>query len=153
MHKDVAHLIGHVVYVVLYGVLVISAISTILLCNSANLAKLLCAGVILATGIFFLLWSSRSRKKGQALVQSGPYAFVRHPEFLGHILIIFALIVISQHWISLIVGAILIVLLYLAMIKEEKRNVEKFGNAYRDYMRKVPRINLIAGIIRRMRSK
>ncbi len=153
MHKDVIHLIGHVVYVVLYGVLVISAISTILLCNSANLAKLLCAGVILATGIFFLLWSSRSRKKGQALVQSGPYAFVRHPEFLGHILIIFALIIVSQHWISSIVGAILIVLLYLAIIEEERRNVEKFGNAYRDYMRRVPRINLIAGIIRRMRSK
>ena len=153
MHKDVAHLIGHVVYVVLYGALVISAISAILLYNSANLAKLLCAGIILSTGIVFLLWSSGSRKKGQALVQSGPYAFVRHPEFLGHILIIFALIVISQHWISLIVGAILIVLLYLAMIEEEKRNVEKFGNAYRDYMRRVPRINLIAGIIRRMRSK
>ena len=138
---------------IVYGALVISAISTILLCNSANLAKLLCAGVILATGIFFLLWSSRSRKKGQALVQSGPYAFVRHPEFLGHILIIFALIIVSQHWISFIVGAILIVLLYLAMIEEERRNVEKFVNAYRDYMRKVPRINLIAGIIRRMRSK
>lgn len=117
------------------------------------MAKLLCAGVIQSTGIVFLLWSSGSRKKRQALVQNGPYAFVRHPEFLGHILTIFALIVISQHWISLIVGAILIVLLYLAMIEEEKRNVEKFGNAYRDYMRRVPRINLIAGIIRRMRSK
>ena len=39
------------------------------------------------------------------------------------------------------------------MIEEERRNVEKFGNAYRDYMRRVPRINLIAGITRRMRSK
>jgi len=153
MHKNVVHLIGHVVYVVLYGALVISAISAILLYNSANLAKLLCAGIILSTGIIFLLWSSRSRKKGQALVQNGPYAFVRHPEFLGHILIIFALIIVSQHWISSIVGAILIVLLYLAMIEEERRNVEKFGNAYRDYMRRVPRINLIAGIIRWMRSK
>ena len=138
---------------IVYGALVIFAISAILLYNSANLAKLFCAGVILSTGIVFLLWSSRSRKRGQALAQNGPYAFVRHPEFLGHILIIFALIIISQHWISSIVGAILIVLLYLAMIEEEKRNVEKFGNAYRDYMRRVPRINLIAGIIRRMRSK
>ncbi len=125
-------------YIVLYGALVISVILL-----SANLAKLLCAGVILATGIVFLLWSSGSRKRGQALVQSGPYAFVRHPEFLGHILIIFALIVISQHWISPIVGTILIVPLYVAMIEEEGRNVEKFGKACRDYMRRVPRINLI----------
>ena len=78
------------------------------------------------------------------------YAFVRHPEFLGHILIIFALVIISQHWINFIVGAILIVLLCLAMIDEEKRNMEKFGNAYMDYMKKVPRINLIAGIIRQI---
>ena len=60
------------------------------------------------------------------------YAFVRHPEFLGHILIISALVIISQHRINLIVGAILIVLLCLAMIDEGKRNMEKFGDAYID---------------------
>jgi len=27
-------------------------------------------------------------------------------------------------------------------------NIEKFGYAYRDYMQRVPRINLIVGIIR-----
>ena len=73
--------------------------------------------------------------------------FSRSSGILGS-LIIFALIIISQHWINLIVGAILIVLLCLAMIEiEEKRNIE-FGNAYRDYMKRVPRINLIAGITR-----
>ena len=99
-----------------------------------------------------MLWSSKSRKKGHeediGPVERGMYAFVRHPEFLGHILIIFALVIISQHWISFIVGAILIVLLYLAMIEEEKRNIEKFGDAYRYYMKRAPRINLIAGIIK-----
>ena len=148
-NKNIGHLIGHTVYVCLYGVLIIS---TVFLYNSANLAKLLYAGwVILAFGIIFLLWSSKSRKKGhaEALVESGTYAFVRHPEFLGHILIIFALIIISQHWISLIIGTILVALLYLAIIEEEKRNIEKFGDAYREYMKRVPRINLIAGIMRK----
>ena len=150
MHKkSIGHLIGHIAYIALYGVLIIS---TIFFHNSANLAKLLYTGcVILAFGIIFLLWSSKSRKKrhGEAFVESGMYAFVRHPEFFGHILIIFALVIISQHWVSLIVGAILIVLLGLAMIEEEKRNIKKFGDAYRDYMKRVPRINLIAGIMRK----
>jgi len=156
MHKkSIGHLIGHIAYIGLYGVMIIS---TIILYNSANLAKLVYAGwIILAFGIVFLLWSSKSRKKGHAEgigpVESGMYAFVRHPEFLGHILIIFALVIISQHWISLIVGAILIVLLCLAMIEEEKRNIEKFGNAYMDYMKRVPRINLIAGIIRQINRR
>ena len=156
MHKkSIGHLIGHIAYIGLYGVMIIS---TIFLYNSANLAKLVYAGwIIMAFGIIFLLCSSKSRKKGHAegigLVESGMYAFVRHPEFLGHILIIFALVIISQHWISLIVGAILIVLLCLAMIEEEKRNMEKFGDAYRDYMKRVPRMNLIAGIIKQLHSK
>ncbi|MHC1579799.1 MAG: methyltransferase family protein [Candidatus Alkanophagales archaeon] len=89
----------------------------------------------------------------ETLVESGIYGFVRHPEFLGHILIISALVIISQHWVSLVVGATLIALLCLAMIEEEKRNIKKFGSAYRDYMRRVPRVNLIAGIARRIRGK
>ena len=154
MHKR-SHLIGHIAYIGLYGMLIIS---TIIHYNSADLAELLYAGwMIMAFGIIFLFCSSKSRKKGHAegigLVERGMYAFVRHPEFLGHILIIFALVIISQHWINLIVGAILIVLLCLAMIDEEKRNMEKFGNAYRDYMKRVPRINLIAGIIRQISRK
>jgi len=154
MHKK-SHLVGHIAYIGLYGVMIIS---TIFLYNSANLAKLLYTGwIIMAFGIIFLLCSSKSREKGHAegigLVESGMYAFVRHPEFLGHILIISALIIISQHWISFIVGAILIVLLCLAMIEEEKRNMEKFGNAYMDYMKRVPRINLIAGIIRQINRR
>ena len=158
MHKK-SHLIAHIAYIGLYGAMIFS---TIIHYNSADLAGLVYAGwIILAFGIIFLLCSSKSRKKGHAeedigrgaLVESGMYAFVRHPEFLGHILIISALIIISQHWICVIVGAILIVLLCLAMIEEEKRNIEKFGNAYMDYMKRVPRINLIAGIIKQSRRK
>jgi len=148
MHKK-SHLIDHIAYIGLYGVMIIS---TIFLYNSADLAELYAGWMIMAFGIIFLLCSSKSRKKGHAegvgLVERGMYAFVRHPEFLGHILIIFALVIISQRWISVIVGAILIVLLCLAMIEEEKRNMEKFGNAYMNYMKKVPKINLIAGIIK-----
>jgi len=145
----------HILYIALYGVLIMS---TIYLYNFANLVILLYAGwITLAFGIVFLLWSSKSRRKGhvekdiskEAFVKNGIYTFVRHPEFLGHILIIFALIIISQHRISLIAGAILVALLYLAMIEEEKENIEKFGNAYRDYMKRVPRINLIKGVMRK----
>jgi len=153
MHKR-SHLVGHIAYIGLYGMLIIS---TIIRYNSADLVELYAGWIIMAFGIIFLLCSSKSRKKGHAegigLVESGMYAFVRHPEFLGHILIIFAMVIISQHWISVIIGAILIVLLCFAMIDEEKRNMEKFGNAYMDYMKRVPKINLIAGIIRQIHKK
>ena len=131
MHKkNINHLIGHIIYIGLYGVLIISAI---ILYNSANLVELLHIGLVtLVLGVVFLPWSSQSRKKErvgndikEALVENGIYALVRHPEFLGHILIISALVTISQHWINLVIGAILIILLCFATIKEEKRNIEK----------------------------
>lgn len=162
MHmKSTIHIAGHIAYVALYGLLIVFCI---LFYNWANLGILLYLGwITFAFGIIFLLWSSQSRKKGHAsgekgisketLVESGMYAFVRHPEFLGHILIIFALVIIAQHWVSLIIGAMLIILLCLAMIEEEKRDIEKFGNAYKDYIKRVPRINLLAGVIRKMYFK
>jgi protein-S-isoprenylcysteine O-methyltransferase Ste14 len=39
------------------------------------------------------------------------------------------------------------------MTEEEKRSIEKFGDAYRRYMQKVPRINLIAGITKQIHYK
>jgi len=42
MHKKIGHLIAHIAYIALYGVLIIS---TIFLYNSADLAELLYAGL------------------------------------------------------------------------------------------------------------
>jgi protein-S-isoprenylcysteine O-methyltransferase Ste14 len=154
--KDVIDKAGHAAFVILYGLLIIFFI---LFYNSANLEVPLYLGWgILIVGIMFLFLASRSRRKGLkskkegeskgVLIESGMYAFVRHPEFLGHMLIFVALVLIAQHWAGIVIGVTLVVLLYLAMLEEEKGNVEKFGDAYEDYMRRVPRINLVAGIIK-----
>jgi len=37
--------------------------------------------------------------------------------------------------------------------EEEKRNIEKFGVSYRDYIERVSRINSLTGIIRQMRRR
>jgi protein-S-isoprenylcysteine O-methyltransferase Ste14 len=159
MHRrNIGHLIGHVVYIALYGLLIISSI---IFYNSANLVAFLYIGwITLGFGIIILLSSSLSRKRGlsesankETLIESGLYALVRHPEFLGHMLIFSSLILISQHLINLVIGAILIVLLSFAMIEEERRNMEKFGDAYKDYMKRVPRINILIGIIRQMHGR
>jgi protein-S-isoprenylcysteine O-methyltransferase Ste14 len=147
---------GTVAFVVLYGLLVVLSF---FFYDSANLEVPLYLGWgILIVGIVFLFLGSRSRRRAResgdkgeskgALIESGMYAFVRHPEFLGHMLIFVALVLITQYWASILLGVMLVVLLYLTMLEEEKGNLEKFGDAYKRYMRRVPRINLIAGIMR-----
>ena len=144
------HLIGHIIYITLYISLIASSI---IFYNSANLATSLYAGwIILACGLAILIISSQTRRRAhrvrEALIQSGIYAYVRHPEFLGHMLIIISLTFMAQHPISAAIGLVLLLLLCIEIVEEDRRNIEKFGDAYKDYMKKVPRINLLAGIIK-----
>jgi protein-S-isoprenylcysteine O-methyltransferase Ste14 len=87
------------------------------------------------------------------LVDSGIYALVRHPQYLSFILLVLGLILISQHWLSIVSGVAGSLLFYIDVRKEEQSNIKKFGNEYKSYMQKVPGMNLLAGVIRLMRRR
>jgi protein-S-isoprenylcysteine O-methyltransferase Ste14/NAD-dependent dihydropyrimidine dehydrogenase PreA subunit len=87
------------------------------------------------------------------VVDSGTYAIVRHPQILGCILLVSASILISQHWLSAIIGIPIIVWFYVEVPKAERGLILKFGDAYKRYMQKVPRMNIIVGIIRLLRRR
>ena len=42
---------------------------------------------------------------------------------------------------------------YLSMVFEEERVIPKFGEENEEYMKKVPRINLLLGFIRKIKRK
>lgn len=87
------------------------------------------------------------------LVDTGIYAVVRHPQYLGGILAIFiANPLLYPHWMFVVLGIPGVVILYWSTIEEEKQLIERFGDDYNSYMRKVPRMNLILGIIRFWRN-
>ena len=48
---------------------------------------------------------------------------------------------------------ILIVIYYLSAFDEEKNAIEKFGDDYKQYMKKAPRFNFIVGIVRLISKK
>ena len=85
----------------------------------------------------------------KGLVNTGPYAIVRHPMSLGMMISAAGLMMIGQHWTSYAVGAGLILFLYIAARLEENLNREKFGDAYADYMKRVPQFNAVLGLMRR----
>jgi len=82
------------------------------------------------------------------LVDTGPYAVVRHPMSLGLMISAVGLMMIGQHWTTYAVGAGIILYLYLVARQEEELNREKFGDAYATYMARVPRINPVLGFVR-----
>jgi protein-S-isoprenylcysteine O-methyltransferase Ste14 len=82
------------------------------------------------------------------LVDSGPYAIVRHPQFVAWPLMSVAVALISQQPVVIAMGAAALVLSSLDFRREDTRNLEKFGEEYRKYMERVPGWNFVAGVWR-----
>ena len=87
------------------------------------------------------------------IVDSGTYGIVRHPQMLGSVFLMFASILVSQHWAAIIIGILVSVWSYRYLLKEEKGLIVKFGDDYKSYMQKVPRMNFLVGIVRLLRRR
>jgi protein-S-isoprenylcysteine O-methyltransferase Ste14 len=89
-----------------------------------------------------------------ALVETGLYAIVRHPQMgTAWLLMCLGLMLITQHWSSVALGVPAMALAYLDLLQADQRCIAKFGEAYRRYMERVPRVNFVSGIIRVMRQR
>jgi protein-S-isoprenylcysteine O-methyltransferase Ste14 len=88
------------------------------------------------------------------LVDTGIYALVRHPQGgTAGILFHVALPLIGQHWLLVILSAVGMALIYLDTFRADEACIEKFGQAYADYMQRVPKVNFFAGIVRLLRRR
>ncbi|MGD8545778.1 MAG: isoprenylcysteine carboxylmethyltransferase family protein [Candidatus Bathyarchaeota archaeon] len=86
------------------------------------------------------------------LVDTGIYSIIRHPQYVTFILWAIAGMLLFQHWIIVLLGIPIFPLTYSDLIRADKDAIEKFGEEYKAYMRKVPRANFLLGIIRRFRN-
>ena len=62
------------------------------------------------------------------------------------------MMLISQHLYSMIAGLVASIVYVSDVTPADKKLVEKFGDSYLEYMKQVPALNLLTGIIRRLRS-
>ena len=93
-------------------------------------------------GGFFLLsaaWSVLYKaQKTKTLATTGPYKWVRHPQYVAFILVMFGFLLQWPTLLTLIMFPIL-VYFYIYLAKREEVEVSKeFGEEYKSYMRAVP---------------
>jgi len=77
-------------------------------------------------------------QRTHCLAASGPYAQVRHPQYIGFVLIMFGFLL---QWPTLITLAMfpILVTMYVRLARREERDaLAEFGEQYRGYMRSVP---------------
>ena len=122
------------------------------------------AGLYAISGLVFgLLPVIEFRKKGRVrkgksyihttqIVDTGIYSIVRHPQYVTFILWAIAGMLLFQHWIIIQLGIPIVPLTYIDLIRADNNAIEKFGNNYKAYMKRVPRANFLLGIMRRYRK-
>ena len=108
----------------------------------------------------FLLLSKNGKKKdGKKYMQSGDvvdnglYAVVRHPQYLGYMLLALGFGFLSQNPFVLVMGIISITGFYFQALQEEKYCIDQFGKPYKNYLKQVPRFNIFLGIWKAVRGE
>ena len=103
-------------------------------------------GILCTAGIYWLFSSigsgitpTSATRKEHKLVTSGPYRWVRHPLYTVGTSLFIALGLIADNWFIILLGMLAFVAMASRAPKEEANLIEKFGDEYREYMKRTGR--------------
>jgi protein-S-isoprenylcysteine O-methyltransferase Ste14 len=97
--------------------------------------------------VFISIWTIR-KKKNNKIIKKGIYSIVRHPMYLGGMIMFFSHFFIGQNLKVSILTIIGIISCYLIINIEDENSVKKFGKSYTEYQDLTPKINIIYGIFK-----
>jgi protein-S-isoprenylcysteine O-methyltransferase Ste14 len=144
---------------IIVGIYLVSEVSQI------EILAYIGVGLYVFSGLFFGgLPVIEFRKKGGVrkgksyihttkLVDTGIYSIVRHPQYVTFTLWAIAGMLLFQHWVIVLLGIPIFPLTYIDLIRADRDAIEKFGDDYKAYMKKVPRMNFLIGILHLLRRR
>lgn len=90
-------------------------------------------------GVFVRMWASGFIIKNKELATNGPYALVRHPLYVGNILIVYAFAGASGLWWTFLIATAFFVFYYPPAIEYEDRKLcSIFGDTWREFAKRTP---------------
>ncbi len=72
-------------------------------------------------------------------ITRGVYRISRNPMDFGNFLVIIGMGIACISWVFLLLGIVLITLMNMKVVSEERFCLKKYGDAYREYMNRTPR--------------
>jgi len=79
-------------------------------------------------------------RKEHELVTTGPYRWVRHPLYSVGTLLFLSFALMASNWFIGLATLMGLVMLMVRLPKEEQNLIEKFGDEYRNYMKRTGRL-------------
>jgi len=99
------------------------------------------SNILIVAGLYLLASSWRvlyTAQKSHTLATAGPYAYMRHPQYMAFIAIMFGFL-LQWPTIPTLVMFPILVWVYVRLAKrEEKQVLAEFGEAYLRYTRTIP---------------
>jgi len=80
----------------------------------------------------------KEERKELMVIKTDIFAIIRHPMYFGSILIYLGFVILSLSMIALVIFVVVVIFYYYLCRYEEKLLVEKLGDEYKNYMKKVP---------------
>jgi protein-S-isoprenylcysteine O-methyltransferase Ste14 len=97
-------------------------------------------------GLVFLIWVHMSLgkqwsvslelQKDHSLIQSGPYVKIRHPMYTALCFIYLGMGLVSENYLMVCAMAMIIISVAARVPQEERMLIERYGDAYRNYIQK-----------------
>lgn len=96
--------------------------------------------VLVLPGLWLRGYAAGYVKKNRELTQTGPYAYVRNPLYVGSILIAAGFAVALLSWVVAVALAVMFALIYVPVIASEERFLRATFAEFEDYCQRVPRL-------------
>lgn len=105
------------------------------------------AGFVLISAAWRVLYDAQQTR---SLATAGPYSYVRHPQYVGFILVMFGFLLQWPTILTLVMFPVLTIM-YVKLARDEERDARsEFGEAYAKYAAEVPSfIPRLSGILGR----
>ncbi len=95
--------------------------------------------IMVVIGGLIRFWAAGMVIKNKILATSGPYAWARHPLYVGNILIMFGMVVICLNWWIFLTTVLFFWFFYPPTIQYEDRKLAKlFGDEWSKWASRVP---------------
>jgi protein-S-isoprenylcysteine O-methyltransferase Ste14 len=96
---------------------------------------LILAGFLVISAAWRVLYDAQ---RNGVLATTGPYAWVRHPQYAGFILVMLGFLLQWPTVLTIVMFPLLVWMYVRLARQEEQEAIALFGDAYRDYVRTVP---------------
>jgi len=91
-------------------------------------------------GLAIRAWAAGHLEKNTTLTESGPYAWVRNPLYIGTLTAAAGFVIASRRWELGVLFAAVFLLIYLPVVELEEQHLAKLFPAFAAYAGRVPKL-------------